>query len=79
MKTVWTCTAHGLVTTGDCPGCDDELIALADETPAVRCVGCGRSLRDGETAWAGDWYVITPDGVRLETRYTCDTCAGGAV
>jgi hypothetical protein len=28
----WTCALHGLVTTGDCIRCDDELIALSEET-----------------------------------------------
>jgi hypothetical protein len=27
----WRCEAHGVVTTGDCPRCDDELIALTEE------------------------------------------------
>lgn len=29
----WRCTLHNLNTTGDCPRCDDELIALTDEAP----------------------------------------------
>lgn len=71
--TPWRCDLHGLVTTGDCQGCDDELIALADETTKT-CHKCKRPLRVGESAWVEDWKVITPDGVRTETRYTCDDC-----
>lgn len=33
-KAEWTCAAHNLITSGDCPECDDELIALADEAVA---------------------------------------------
>ena len=39
------------------------------------CQDCGRTLLVGESAWASDWKVVEPDGVRLETRYTCDSCA----
>lgn len=28
----WTCDLHGPVNDGDCPKCDDELIAMADLT-----------------------------------------------
>lgn len=28
----WRCCLHGVVTTSDCPRCDDELIALTEET-----------------------------------------------
>lgn len=33
-KAEWTCAAHNVTTGGDCPKCDDELIALADEAAA---------------------------------------------
>lgn len=26
----WRCDMHGVTTTGDCPRCDDELIAMTD-------------------------------------------------
>jgi hypothetical protein len=39
------------------------------------CHTCDRTLLVGENAWADDWTVITTDGARTETRYTCDTCA----
>ncbi len=30
--TPWVCAAHNVTTTGDCPKCDDELIALHQDT-----------------------------------------------
>jgi hypothetical protein len=69
--TTWRCEAHGTTNVGDCPRCDDELIALA---PPPVCQTCKRDLLDGEEAWADDWTVIGPEGVRTETRYTCNTC-----
>lgn len=44
----------------------------------VTCHGCGRALREGDTAWASDWKVIDVSGTtvatRFVTRYTCDDC-----
>ncbi len=40
----------------------------------MTCQHCHRVLAEGETAWASDWRVIGPGGVRSETRYTCETC-----
>lgn len=46
VAALWTCAAHGVTTTGDCPRCDDELIALAetDDSAAAsaRCFYCRR-------------------------------------
>jgi hypothetical protein len=43
----WTCGKHGITTTGDCPRCDDEQIALADEGEEVlaRAVADGKASR----------------------------------
>lgn len=43
--------------------------------PGPACQGCGRELAEGESVWADDWTVITPEGPRRETRYMCDDCA----
>jgi predicted RNA-binding Zn-ribbon protein involved in translation (DUF1610 family) len=42
------------------------------------CHTCKRSLAMDESAWASDWTVVTPDGPRMETRYTCDDCEAKA-
>ena len=39
------------------------------------CHTCRRTLAVGESAYADDWKVVTPEGVRSETRYTCEGCA----
>lgn len=31
MPDAWRCELHRVWTTGDCPDCDDELIALAED------------------------------------------------
>ena len=73
--TAWTCDAHGVTTTGDCPRCDDEQVADLERYARLPvCPGCGRTLRGGESAWATDVKVIEPTGVRMETRYSCDSC-----
>lgn len=45
---------------------------------AIECMVCGRSLAEGESAWASDWTVIDVTGTtaatRFVTRYTCDDC-----
>lgn len=72
----WFCELHRLTTTTDCPKCDAEQIAdLEHDADTPACSGCGRTLVEGESAWASDWHVIEPDGVRVETRYTCDDCS----
>lgn len=42
------------------------------------CHNCGRTLNEGESAWASDWKVIDTSGstvtFRTETRHTCDDC-----
>lgn len=43
------------------------------------CHDCGRTLREGESAWADDWKVVDATGVRLEVRYTCEECAARPV
>ena len=30
MTRIWRCGAHGVITAGDCPVCDDELIAMTE-------------------------------------------------
>lgn len=45
----WRCGMHGVPTTGDCPRCDDELIALTDESqPRFQdpCFYCRRGMHD---------------------------------
>lgn len=78
--TPWFCELHRVTTTTDCPKCDDEQIAALEQyakTPV--CHVCKRSLRVGDSAWADDWKVLGTDGsFRMETRYTCDDCAGAA-
>lgn len=56
------CRAHELDPCSDC------------DTDAIHCQECGIQLNPGDGAWASDHHVITPEGVRLETRYTCDDC-----
>lgn len=42
MSYAWTCAAHGLITSGDCLRCDDELIALEPLSNIYgQCTGCG--------------------------------------
>ena len=41
----------------------------------MKCHQCDRPLAEGESAWADDWHVVTPEGAHFETRYTCDDCA----
>ena len=43
---------------------------------SARCCACKRELREGESAWASDWTVISEDyrSARRETRYTCEDC-----
>lgn len=75
MPSAWRCELHRLWTTGDCPDCDAEQIAdLERYANLPTCRTCGRTLRDGESAWARDVKVVEPEGVRVETRYTCDDC-----
>jgi hypothetical protein len=38
------------------------------------CHTCKRPFAQGEQAWASDWKVLGSDGLRNETRYTCDDC-----
>ena len=38
------------------------------------CRECHRAFTEGESGWVEDVKVITPSGVRLEQRYTCDQC-----
>jgi hypothetical protein len=47
-------------------------------TRPPNCHTCKRSLVMDEGAWARDWTVITEDGPRMETRYTCDDCETAA-
>jgi hypothetical protein len=75
--TAWFCEAHRLTTTTDCPKCDDEQIADLERTyPPIlaTCHKCRRGLSAGDEAWASDWTVIEPTGVRVEVRYTCADC-----
>lgn len=41
----WRCEAHGVVTSGDCPRCDSELIALTEELQEP-CFYCRRGMHD---------------------------------
>ena len=41
---------------------------------SAACHNCKRTLTVGESAWASDWVVVTPDGPRMQTRYHCDDC-----
>lgn len=41
---------------------------------SATCQVCKRVLREGESAWASDWTVISLAGARTEVRYTCDDC-----
>lgn len=68
----WTCEAHKVRTKSDCPRCDDELVALHDESaePRRRCDDCGEALvYMGLGVWectedrpVGHRYFIAPDG-----------------
>jgi hypothetical protein len=42
------------------------------------CHSCGHPFVIGETAYASDWRVVTADGARMETRYTCEGCEARA-
>ena len=72
----WFCEAHRRWTTSDCLACDAEQIADLERYGSLpSCHTCGRTLAAGESAYADDWKVVTPEGVRAETRYTCEGCA----
>jgi Zn finger protein HypA/HybF involved in hydrogenase expression len=38
------------------------------------CRTCGRAFASDEDAYASDWTVIEPDGLRMETRYQHIAC-----
>lgn len=60
MSTDWFCDLHRIRVSGDCPRCDDELIAMADDRLA-------RAWDDGAEA-IREWIASNPgpSGVRSD-------------
>jgi hypothetical protein len=58
-RLAWLCAAHQVWTTGDCPHCDDELLASGDDDtgevhigPVLNDAHCNEDACSRATHWA---------------------------
>jgi hypothetical protein len=63
MSTAWFCDLHRIRVSGDCPKCDDELIAMADadmgQSPSTDSDRLARAWNDGADA-IREWIASNP-------------------
>lgn len=72
----WRCALHGLVTTGDCSGCDDDLDSLSASSPVLH-----EQPASGALVAAGEDKLPTIDPQSLDATRpvdldVCPVCEG---